>query len=348
MESSTKMLKEINENPHVVAATIEQERPRVQELVNELKKRRIDLIVIAARGTSYHAAIYAKYLFEYLIGIPVSFIAPSMYTLYNRPVKVDSALVIGISQSGSSQDIVEVITESTAAGAFTVGVTNNPDSALSKAATATILCHAGQEESVAATKTYVAQLTALALFACTWADRMDLIESLKSTPEWIAKSLALDSRIQEVLPRYRYMHGCALIGRGFNYCTALEAALKLKETCYLEAQGYSAADFLHGPIAMVDEGFPVFLIAPPGQTLSSVNYVNEKLRAIKAETITFSTDQELLATAVIPIEMPAWSEEVLSPLIYTPPLQLFAAYLSTLKGLNPDTPRGLNKVTVTR
>ncbi len=348
MESSTKMLKEIHENPQVVAATLASERSRVQELVNELKKRRIDLIIIAARGTSYHAAIYGKYLFEYLLGIPVSFTAPSMYTLYNRPVKVDNALVIGISQSGSSQDIVEVVKEATAAGAFSVAITANPDSALSQAATATILCHAGREEAVAATKTYIAQLTALALFAVLWAERADLLETLQAMPEWIAKSLALDGRVQEILPRYRYMRGCALIGRGFNYCTALEAALKLKETCYLEAQGYSAADFLHGPIAMVDEGFPVFLIAQPGLTLDSVKHVNERLRAIKAETIVLSSDPELLATAVIPIEMPGWSEDVFSPLVYTPPLQLFAARLSTLKGLNPDAPRGLNKVTVTR
>lgn len=342
------MHSEIYEGPQVVQRVLDLESERVAAIVAELSRRDIRHIVIAARGTSDNAAQLARYVCEYVNGIPVSLAAPSIYTLYGGEVRLDDALVIGISQSGEGPDVLEVVRKARASGAMTIAITNNPGSALALEAGNVIECRAGAEKSVAATKTYIAQLTGIYLLSLMWAKRNDLLASLAHVPRRIEEALAMESQIGAVVPRYRYMTECVVAGRGFNYCTALEAALKMKETCYVGSQPYSSADFLHGPIAMVDEGFPVFLIAPPGKTLPGLMELGRRLSERRAETIVLSSSPEMLDMATVPLKVPFELDEVLTPLAYIVPMQLFSCYLALTRGINPDRPRGLNKVTLTR
>lgn len=341
------MYREIMEEPQAVANLLEHETSGLRDLAGLLRERDIRCVVVVARGTSDNAAQYAKYLFEYVNGIPVALAAPSIHTLYGARLRLEGTVVIGISQSGQGTDVVEVVRQAGEAGALTVGITNNPSSALANVSQHTVLCRAGTELSVAATKTYITELAALSLLAFTWASRDDLVNELARMPERIEKTLTMDQALSQVAPRFRFMRECVVVGRGFNYCTSLEAALKIKETSYVSAQPYSGADFLHGPITVVDEGFPVFLVAPPGKTLRSIMDLADELRARKAETIAVSSDPSILSTSTIPLEVPCEVTEVLSPLMYVVPLQLLSLHLALARGLNPDKPRGLSKVTLT-
>ncbi|HHV61321.1 MAG TPA: SIS domain-containing protein [Firmicutes bacterium] len=342
------MYREILEEPQAVARMVEMEGDKIRGLARILRERDIDCIVIAARGTSDNAAQLAKYLFEYINGVPVSLAAPSIYTLYGARVKLDKALVLGVSQSGEGLDVVEVVKHAREAGAVTIGITNNEGSALARTAEHTIFCRAGEEKSVAATKTYVTQLMAFYMLSFEWAGRSDLLGELSRAPEYLDRVLTMEEGIREIVPRYRYMKECVVTGRGFNYSTALEAALKVKETCYVGSQPYSVADFLHGPIAIVEEGFPVFVIAPPGKAFPNFMELCTKLRTRKAETIVLSSAPEILDISTVPLRIPFELEEVLTPLVYITPMQLFSFHLALVKGFNPDRPRGLKKVTVTR
>lgn len=347
-EQSHYMRQEILEEPDAAEEILRREEGKIRELAGLLQRRDISCIVLAARGTSDHAAQLGKYLFEYLTGIPVSLAAPSLYTLYHARMALERALVVGISQSGESADVNEVVKRSREFGALTVGITNNEDSALARSAEHSIFCRAGVEKSVAATKTYIGQLMALYMLAIAWAGKEDMLVELRRIPGHIRKVLSVEENVREMVPRYRYMQECVVAGRGFNYCTALEAALKLKETCYVHAQPYSAADLMHGPIAAVDEGFPVFLVAPPGAPLASMTELARDLRGRRAETIVLSSDPGILDTATVPLEVPVELDELFTPLVYIVPMQLFSYHLAVTMGHNPDRPRTLNKVTITR
>ncbi|MGE5553570.1 MAG: SIS domain-containing protein [Betaproteobacteria bacterium] len=342
------MFQEILEEPQTVARTVEAELENVRKIVRLVRARKIEYVLIAARGTSDNAAQFAKYLFEVVNGVPVSLAAPSVYTVYKASLKsLRRSLVLSISQSGEGLDVIEVVRAAREGGALTVAVTNNRSSTLARSAEHVIVGSAGEERSVAATKTYLAQLVALVLLSSAWADREDLLNGLRQLPAQIEQTLSMEERIKSVVPRYRYMSDCVVIGRGFNYCTALEAALKIKETCYVGSQPYSSADFLHGPIAVVEEGFPVFVIAPPGKAFPSVLGVAEELVQRKAELVALTSDPGLLGKATVPLPVPVQVDETLSPLLYVVPMQLLAYHLTVIKGLNPDRPRGLTKVTRT-
>lgn len=342
------MQREILEEPGTAEEILREEEGKIRALADVLRQRDTSCIVLAARGTSDHAAQLGKYLFEYLTGIPVSLAAPSLYTLYDAKMRLERTLVIGISQSGESADVNEVVKRSREFGALTVGVTNNEGSTLARTAEHPIFCRAGVEKSVAATKTYIGQLMALYMLSIAWAGKDDMFEELRRVPGHIGKVLSIEESVREMVPRYRYMQECTVIGRGFNYSTALEAALKLKETCYVHAQPYSAADLMHGPIAAVDEGFPVFLVAPPGAPLASMTELARDLRGRRAETIVLSSDPGILDTATVPLEVPVELDELFTPLVYIVPMQLFSYHLAVTMGHNPDKPRTLNKVTITR
>lgn len=339
---------EVNEGPQVVQRVMDSESQKVRAIAAELGRRDIRHIVLAARGTSDNAAQLARYVFEYINGIPVSLAAPSIYTIYGGDVRLKDALVIGISQSGEGLDVLEVVKRARASGGMTIAITNNSGSALAAEADHVIECRAGVEKSVAATKTYIGQLAGIYLLSLTWAKRGDLLGQMARMPRYLEAALTMEGLIRDIVPRYRYMNECVVAGRGFNYSTALEAALKMKETCYVGSQPYSSADFLHGPIAMIDEGFPVFLIAPPGKTLPGLAELSQKLVDRRAETVVLGSSPEILAAATVALRMPAEMEEVLTPLSYIVPMQLFSCHLALTRGLNPDRPRGLSKVTLTR
>ena len=342
-----RLLSEINEQPQVLQRLLDLEYPSIREIAADLGRREIHWVLIAGRGTSDNAATYAKYLFGAVNRLPVALAAPSLYTIYGTPPRLRNALALAISQSGMSPDIVAVMEEARAQGMPTVAITNAPDSRLARTVERIILCHAGEEQSVAATKTYTAELLALALLAVALGSDGERLKQLQALPETVAAILAGREQVFQRAERYRYMEHCAVIGRGYNYATASEFALKLKELTYVGANPYSSADFRHGPIAAISPGFPVFLIAPGGQSYPELFQLAEELRQLQAELIVVSEREEVLSLAQSPLRLPLSTEEWLSPITAIVPGQLFSYALARFKGLDPDRPRGLRKVTET-
>jgi glucosamine--fructose-6-phosphate aminotransferase (isomerizing) len=344
--SPSLMLREIFEQPAALERTLAREVRRVRRFGRFLAERDIRLVVFAARGTSDNAALFGRYLTEITCGLPVSLAAPSVHTLYRAPLRLEHALVVGLSQSGESTDVNLVLEEARRHGALTLGITNEPGSTLARLADEVFLVHAGKERSVAATKTYTGQLLLLHLLAAVLAGR-SVWPEIERLPELAAASLALDERIATLVERYRFMNRCVVVGRGLAYANAFELAIKLMETCYVVADRFSSADFVHGPVAMVERGFPVFLFAPPGRTHADMGQLTRRLAGLGAETIVLSSEPGILSHATSAIRLPRRLPEALTAIPYIVPAQLFAARLADVKGLNPDAPRSLSKVTRT-
>ena len=348
------MLNEIRQQPAALERTLRRELRGVERLRRLLAARRPRFIILAARGTSDNAAQFGRYLLEIATGIPVSLAAPSIFTLYGATLDFRDALVVAISQSGESTDTNLVLEQARACGALTVGITNEEESALAGLAEHVFLVRAGREKSVAATKTYTGQLLMLYLLAYALGAPLR-VDDLRRLPDWAAAALRLEKEIAARAERYRFMEKAVVVGRGLNYSNAFEFALKLMETCYVMAERFSSADFLHGPIAMVASSSPVFLFAPAGVTWPSTKPMLERLAQVPTETclITDRANREAAAAAgsiVVPARLekrgplPA---DLYTPIPYVIPAQLFAACLSAEKGLDPDRPRGLTKVTRT-
>jgi glutamine---fructose-6-phosphate transaminase (isomerizing) len=340
------MLDEIAEQPAALLKTIQEERGKTERLGQFLKARDIKLIVLVARGSSDNAALFGRYLLELATGIPVSLSAPSVHTLYGAKLSLDRALVIGVSQSGEGEDINLVLEQARSAGAQTVGITNEPQSTMAGLVDETLLMHGGRERSVAATKTYTGQMLLFYMLAAALGDgrialQYDLI------PEHAATALEHRAAISEMVERYVFMENCVVVGRGLIYANAYELALKLMETCYVVAERFSSADFLHGPLAIVERHFPIILFAPPGVTRRGVKELIERLGELRADTLAITDDTELARISSRSIAMSAEIDEFLAPIPYIIPGQLFAALLADAKGLDPDTPRSLSKVTRT-
>jgi glucosamine--fructose-6-phosphate aminotransferase (isomerizing) len=342
------MLNEIHEQPDWVERAIESERGNVSALAAAMRENDVRFIVIAARGTSDHAATYAKYLFEIGTQMPVALTAPSVFTLYDARLNLGNTLVLGISQSGQGTDVVQVLSSARASGALTACITNSAESPITRVSDHVLLCHAGEEKAIAATKTYTTALAVVALLVGMLSDNRDLLNQLNVMPERMRDTLQMEEAVSHAVERYRYMQECAVLARGVNQATALETALKMTETSYIVAKPYSAADFLHGPIAMVEEGFPCFLFAPAGRAFASMLELALKIRERRGEMVIISHEPDILQMATVPLEMPAAVDELLSPLACILPGQLFAYYLARTRGGDPDHPRGLKKVTLTR
>jgi glucosamine--fructose-6-phosphate aminotransferase (isomerizing) len=339
---------EIHQQPDVLARLIEVQGRRVEALAATIRQAGPRFVLIAARGSSDNAAVYGKYLLESLVGLPVALAAPSVVTYYGRMPDVRDALVIGVSQSGKGEDVREVVRQAREQGALTLAITNDPASPLAEAAAHRILLDAGEERSLAATKTFTAQMTAFALLTAALSGRPDLLDELHRLPGWVEHTLRLSTRVPALAERYRYMLYCVTLGRGYNYATAFELALKLKELTYITATPYSSADFRHGPIAQVEAGFPVLLIAPSGRVLDDMLALAHDLHTRQAELIVISDAQAALELARTPLIIPADIPEWLSPVVSVVPGQLFALGLSLAKGYDVDHPRTLTKVTSTR
>jgi glucosamine--fructose-6-phosphate aminotransferase (isomerizing) len=341
------MLDEIRQQPAAVSALLVRERRAIERLAAACRARGIELIFVAARGTSDHAAVYAKYLAEIVAGTPVCLAAPSVFTLYGAAPRLDNALVLAISQSGEAVDARAILERARAAGQLTACITNNAGSPLAAAAEHVIDCGAGEEKSLPATKTYTTSLAAVAALVAELAGEARLREELRAVPGWMEAVLESEAVIAPRVERYRYMEECVVLARGFNQCTALETALKLTETSYVLANPYGAADFLHGPIAAVEEGTPCLLYAPSGQTYPQMEELAGKLAEREAELVIISDRVELRERAQTFLPIPG-VPEALSPLVAIVVGQLFAYHLATVKGRDPDRPRGLRKVTITQ
>ncbi len=343
------MLDEIRQQPEVVRNIIGEQFHHVEALAAEIKRRQIAFAYVAARGTSDNAALYGKYVLEIQHGIPVALAAPSVFTLYGAlPRLGENALVLGISQSGAAPDVLEVVKRARESGALTASITNDPSSVLAQAAEFPLSIGTGEELSVAATKTYTGSLALLALLSTALDEsHPERLEHLRRAADSMEQALGSDDAIRHLVDKYADMDQCIILGRGYNHATAAELALKLTETCALSAQAYSAADFQHGPITQVVSGFPCLLFAPDGKAFAPMAKLAETLRAQHPALICFAHDAAFLAGSETAVRIPAVAEWV-SPLVYIIAGQLFTYYLSLKKGLDPDSPRGLSKVTLTR
>jgi glutamine---fructose-6-phosphate transaminase (isomerizing) len=351
----SKMLEEIREQASALERTLREERAGVSDLRRRLQSQRPRFVVIAARGTSDNAAMFGRYLLEITTRIPVSLAAPSIFTLYGGTIDFRDVLVVAISQSGESTDTNLVLERARAAGAVTVGITNEPGSTLARLAEHLFLVRAGGERSIAATKTYTGQLLMCYLLAYALGAPIE-IDDLARLPGYVDTALRLEPEIAQRAERYTFITHAVAVARGLNYANAFEFALKLMETCYVIAERFSSADLLHGPIAMVESAFPAFLFTPAGVTWPGIKEMLVKLEQLKAATLVITDLSNARAVGnsrnaiCLPVDLSHSGPlpvEVYTPIPYIVPAQLFAACLAEQKGLDPDSPRTLSKVTRT-
>jgi glucosamine--fructose-6-phosphate aminotransferase (isomerizing) len=345
--SETHLYREIHQQPTVLRRLLDEEEATAAALADLIRGRSVDHVVIAARGTSDNAGRYAQYVLGAMNGLSVGLAAPSLFSLYRQPPRFGNALVIGISQSGQSPDIVAVLAEARRQGAPTAVLSNRPDSPLAEQGDVVINLQAGEERAVAATKTYTAELAAVALISAALSGSPEQRAALWAMPEAVEATLTMNEAVAAVAPRYRYMQRCVVVGRGYNYATAFETALKLKEMTYSIVEPYSSADFLHGPLAMIEGGFPAIVIAPSGVMTGEMAGFARVLRERGAEVIAISDDADVLEQARVPLALPAPAPEWLSPLTAIVPGQLLALHLAHARDYEIDAPRGIRKVTET-
>jgi glutamine---fructose-6-phosphate transaminase (isomerizing) len=338
------MRAEIAEQPAVLGGMVGRQA-EFAEVARAIERRQPRFALLAARGSSDHAALYAKYLIEVLLRLPAGLVSPSTTTLYGAEPDLKDVLYITVSQSGGSPDLVEATRVARACGALTVAVTNTPDSALSETAELSLDIGAGIEHAVAATKTYTASLLAVYL----------LINSVHGgTDKHVAEigelaSLALTGSadaVADAVERYRFVERVVTTGRGYSSATAAEAALKLAETSYLSARAYSGADLLHGPVAAIDTDTGVLAVTSSGRGGEAMRDVVSAVRERGAEVLAVGSAAASM-DAAMRIELPA-SDEAVAPILEVLPLQQLALGLSLARGGDPDKPRGLSKVTRTR
>jgi glucosamine--fructose-6-phosphate aminotransferase (isomerizing) len=353
------MRDEIFEQPQVFERLLASSSPMIAEVAGQIRTliadRRLDFVLLAGRGTSDNAGVYAQYVWGVLNQMPVALAAPSLYTAYQARHNLERALVVGISQSGQSPDVVTVIGEGRRQGAMTLAITNDPGSPLAQEAAFAIDLGAGIERAVAATKTYTAELLVIAALAAALRGESQYADQLQRLPELMAQALQLESVAAELAQRYARMDRCVVLGRGFHYATAKEWALKLKELAYVMADPYSTADFQHGPIALVEPDFPVLAVVSRGPLYAGTLALLTRLKVQSGAMMLVISDGEeagapggLHALGESGLRIPPETPEWLSPLIAIAPAQLFCYYLAHAKGHDPDAPRGLHKVTLTR
>lgn len=342
---------EILEQPDIAAGLLETGLPVVEAIVRAIRSREIEFVMIAGRGTSDHAGVYAQYVFGARNDLPVALAAPSLVSIYGARPRLHHALVIGISQSGRSPDVVGIVEEGRRQGGLTLAITNDPSSPLAAAAEWLIDIAAGPELAVAATKTYTAELLALALLSAVLrAGPGGAGKAMAALPAAMRRALDVEADAERAAARFRDMGTCIVLGRGFDYPTALEWALKLKEVSRVFASGFSAADFQHGPIALAEPGLPVLAIAPSGRTRADMAALLGRLHDTLGASLLVITDRAdgLPASAVVLDLSTPRPPEWLMPIVGIIPAQLFACHLALVRGLDPEQPRNIRKVTLTR
>jgi glutamine---fructose-6-phosphate transaminase (isomerizing) len=338
---------EITEQPERIKSLLFSQRKTVEQIAAEIQKQDIQYVFLSARGTSDNAGRYANYLLGAMNGLPLALATPSLFTYYKQPPKLKNALVIGISQSGQSPDIVSVLEEGKRQNCLTLAITNEPASPLAQASDFVIDLQVGPEKAVAATKTYTSELMVVAMLSAALSRDKKAWNELAKVSGWMKQVLKQNDFISQAAQRYRYIDQTVVLGRGFNYATAFEWALKMKELTYIIAEPYSSADFAHGPIAMMVSGYPVFAVAPQGKVFDSMLEMLKRLRELSAELVVISNDKRALSLAQVPLTIPADVPEWLSPLVSILPAQLFAYHLTVAKGYNTEQPRSIHKITET-
>lgn len=321
---------EIQQQPTVLAGMLESNRSASEAIAEWLAEQDISYVVIAARGTSDNAARYAQYLWGARNRMPVALAAPSLFGSFQSPPRLDHALVVGISESGQSPDLVAVLDEARRQGRPTLAITN----------------HRVSPMAVAATKTFTTQLLAVAMLSAALGSDREMVRQLALVPTKITEVLARSETIDAVAEKMANIDRCVVLGRGYHHATAHEWALKLQELAYLVAHPYSTADFRHGPLAIVEPGLPVLAVATEGTLYEDVRDLLIEVRGRGAEVVAISDRADCPADHLITI--PGGLPERLHPIEAIVAAQLFTYHLSLAKGIDPDRPRGLRKVTRTR
>lgn len=335
------MASEIAEQPAVFDRLLSDGRADIAAVAKRVAERGPRFVLLAARGTSDHAALYAKYLVEVRMGLPAGLVSLSTLTLYGARPDLRDVLFVAISQSGASPDLVDSTALARRGGALTVAVTNEPESRLAAVAELTVDLMAGPERAVAATKTYTAELLASYLLVESVLGR-PTTEAAR-LPELAERTLGID--VDAVASRYRFADRLVTTARGYCYPTAREAALKLMETCYISAQAFSGADLLHGPLAMIDQVVPVIAVVPDGPGGRAMAPVVDRLRERSSDPLVVGADAAAVPGGAV-LAVPEVAEE-LSPLLTVLPLQRLAWRVALDRGSDPDRPRAITKVTET-
>jgi glutamine---fructose-6-phosphate transaminase (isomerizing) len=342
------MQADLEEQPHVLDRLLSEGREPVAAIAAAVRRRGIAFAVLAARGSSDNAARYGQYVLGVRNGLTAALAAPSLVTLYRARPRMGAALAVGLSQSGQSPDVVAVIEEARRQGAVTVAVTNDAASPLAQAAEWCLPLNAGPERAVPATKTYTAQLLAMAMLSAALDDDARAWEELARLPERVAQVLEACARPATEAAAAAPLERLLVVGRGYNLATAFEIALKLKETCGLLADPYSGADFRHGPVALLEEGASLLAVAPDGAGFADVDGIASLARERGVRLVAISDRPELLGRADSALPLPPGVPEWLSPLPAVVPGQLLTLALARARGRNADAPSGLRKVTLTR
>jgi glucosamine--fructose-6-phosphate aminotransferase (isomerizing) len=333
---------EIAQQREVVARLLERERPTLRALAAELRRRRPRYAVVAARGSSDNAARYAQHVLGRMLRLPVVLATPSLHTLYDAPPRFLDAIVIGISQSGASPDVVSVVAEGARQGAMTLAITNAASSPLAAAAAHVLDVGAGEERSVAATKTYTASLAAIAALSAEGDGALS--DDVARLPGLLAAQLDLTGGADAAVEAGTDWERLTVVGRGAHYATAFEAALKVRELAGIVAEAYSPADLLHGPIATTGPGQPLLAIAPAGPTEGSMRELIATARERRARVAAIGHDPALGDPFLELVDVPEW----LGPVVAIVPAQLLAVGLAERRGVDVDAPFGLSKITMTR
>ena len=347
---TTRMAAEIAESPAVVARVLTEGAPAIAAAAAAFRAARPRWATIVARGTSDHAGIYGRFLIETQLGIPVGLASPSVTTIYETRLRWRGGLLLAVSQSGQSPDIVGVTTAARAGGALTIAVTNEPDSPLASAADHVIPCLAGEERAVAATKTYSAELAGLAGLVGALVPRSPLARALGQLPDELRgvleTSLAWVAADGDELVGQIAASGRAIVAsRGFDLATALEIAIKLKETSRIFAEGYSTADLEHGPVVLAGPAIPTLILRPDGRMGAAIDPAIRRVEARGSRPWLIGGRE--VTTAGRSLGLAFDLPEALSPLAFILPGQLLAEAVARSAGFDPDAPAGLTKVTRT-
>jgi glucosamine--fructose-6-phosphate aminotransferase (isomerizing) len=346
MPQNPRMLQEVRESPDVVARILSENSGTVKRLAIALRERQPRFAMTIARGSSDHAAAYLKYALETRLGVVTASGAPSVVTVYGSRLRLQDALVIAISQSGQSPDVVGALAAAREAGAMTVAVVNEEGSPLEQAAEFCLPMRAGPEKAVAATKTYVASLVAPLQVLAAVAEDDALITALAGLPSALRAALGVEEEAARRAERYRYADGMVTLARGPHFPIALELALKFKETCRLRAEAFSAAEFAHGPIILVEHGFPILAFQARDASGEGTRTLYKDLAARGAELVLVGdTSDEISAAVRLPT--PPTGHLLTDPVAGVLAGYLFAGHLALARGLDPDAPRSLTKVTRT-
>jgi len=339
---------EVGEQPEALRRLLARQTKAARTAARLFHRRDLRYVLVASRGSSSNVARYAQYLLGRAHRVPVMFATPSLYTIYGQPTRLDGALVIGISQSGASPDVVAVLAEAREQGRPTLALTNDVKSPLAQTAEAVLPLEAGEEHAVAATKTYLNSLGAVALLFAEMSDDTAAREELSRMPDALAAQIALSLDDPPPLDEYREAVGLTVVARGVNYGTGYEIALKIRELSGLVTEAYSPADLMHCPIAAIQPGWPVLVVAPSGPARPSVEEIVPPLRARGARLLAISDVRAVLRRAQTKLPLAPGVPEWLSPLTAVVPGQVTALRLTRLRGLDLDHPAGLRKVTLTR